>query len=406
MTVMPFDGRPSSQSSLASQPKLPDGRPHGDDSKERAVAQLVEHGVLSHVFGQHGESKVRTTMTTRQGWQYRCCVLRHGKAIRGAFFPIIAERTPPMQPARLEFGDAEDLRLSFAQEAVDVHFTRCAALREYLVLSAIYEQRPSQSRQWYMLLALPISIAFVAVYGLWAYAPRTNSVQQPPSPLPLVAERHEIKKPSSLPLPAASNTAHRNGIDEQPSASRITHPVETPIAVSLNDLLDIEGPLEKAHHTSRALTPRTSPVAAESDVQAGDVLLLNGWLHRVSRAPDNTYRLHVSPDRNAGARDLIAMVPPPDQAPDSPDVKAQLQTVRTFIRRQLLRQKEPSPHGSVMQRPIFVQLTGHLSYPDASLDDPARGKPSRDATARWQMRPVLEVQFATPPTPSDRSRPQ
>jgi len=29
----------------------------------------------------------------------------------------------------------------------------CAALREYLVLSAIYDQPPSQSRLWYILLA-------------------------------------------------------------------------------------------------------------------------------------------------------------------------------------------------------------------------------------------------------------
>ena len=406
MIVVPFNERPSSHSSLAAQPKLPDSRRHDDNRKERALAQLLEHGVLSHVFGQHGEYKVRTTMTTRRGWQYRCCVLRHGKAIKGAFFPIIVERTPSMQPARLKLGDAEDMRLSFAQEAVDVHFTRCAALHEYLVLSAIYDQAPSQSRQWYLFLALPISIALIAVYGFWAYAPRPNSVQHPAGPAPLVAERHETRKPPSVPLPASNNTARRNGTDEQPSASRTTHPGGTPIAVSLNDLLDIEGRVEKAAHTSRAFTPGTSPAAMESGVQAGDVLLLSGWLHRVSRAPDNTYRLHVGSERNAGAQDLIALVPPPDQAPGSPDVQAQLQTVRTFIRRQLLRQKEPSPRGSVMQRPVFVQLTGHLSYPDVSMGESSPGKPSRDATVRWQMRPVLEVKFATPPTSSERSQSQ
>jgi hypothetical protein len=406
MTVMPFDERPSSPSSRATQPTLPDGRPHGDDRKERAVAQLLEHGMLSHVFGQHGEYRVQTTMTTRQGWQYRCCVLRRGKAIRGAFFPIIVERTPPLLLARLKVGDAEDMRLSFVQEAVDVHFTRCAALGEYLALSAIYDQPLSQSRQWSMLLALSISIVFVVVYGFWAYAPRTNSVQQPASPPPLVTERHEMRKPSSVPLPVSSHTAPRNDIDEQPSASPTTHPVVTPVAVSVNELLDIEDPLERAGPTARAFIPRTSPGAMESDVQVRDVLVLSGWLRRVSRAPDNTYHLYVSPDRNAGARDLIAMVPPPDQTPGSPDVKAQLQTVRTFIRRQLLRQREPSPRGSVMQRPVFVQLTGHLSYPDGSTGEPAQGKQSRDATVRWQMRPVLEVQFATPPTPSERSQAQ
>jgi hypothetical protein len=406
MTVIPSDERPSSRSSLAAWPTSSDGRPHGDDRKERAVAQLLERGVLSHVFGPHGEYKVRTTMTTRQRWQYRCNILRHGKAIKGAFLPIIVERTPGMLQPRPKVGEAEDMRLSFAREAVDVHFARCAALHEYLVLSAIYDQPPSQSRRWYLLLALPIGIAFAAVYGFWAYALRTDSGQPPASPPPSLAEQQAMGKPSSIPLPASSNTARRNDIDEQSAASRLTRPTETPIAVSLNNLLDLESPPERADHASGALPQQTAPGAMESDVQVGDVLRLTGWLHRVSRAPDNTYRLHVSPNRNAGARDLIAMVPPPDQAPGSPAVKAQLQTVRTFIKRQLLRQKEPSPSGSVMQRPIFVQLTGHLSYPDASLGAPTQGKRSRDATAHWEMRPVLEVQFATPPKPIDRSQPQ
>ena len=407
MTVTPFDEPPSSQSSLAPRPELPDGRLHGDDRKERAVAQLLEHGVLSHVFGQHGEYKVRTTMTTRPSWQYRCCVLRHGKAIKKAFFPIIVERTPPMPQARLKFGDAEDLRLSFAQEAVDVHFTRCAALHEYLVLAAIYDQPPSRFRQWYiLLLALPISIAVVSAYGFWAYALRTDNLQQSASPPPSMVERHDMGRPSSIPLPTSNGISRRNGIEEQLFTSRLSHPAETPITVSLNDLLDGEGPLAGPDHTSRALVPQSSPGVTTSNVQVGDVLLLSGWLHRVSRAPDHTYRLHVSPDRNAGARDLIAMVPPPDQAPGSPDVRAQLQTARTFIKGQLLQHKEPSPRGSVMQRPPFVQLTGHLSYPDASPGETARGKRSQDAAARWQIRPVLEVQFATPPTPPVRSQSQ
>ena len=94
MTVIPFDERSSSRSSLVAWPDAPGGHLPGDDKKQQAVAELLEHGVLSHAFGRHGEYKVRTTMTTRQTWQYRCCVLRHGKAIKGAFFPIIVEHQP------------------------------------------------------------------------------------------------------------------------------------------------------------------------------------------------------------------------------------------------------------------------------------------------------------------------
>ena len=170
MTVTPFDERPSSQPSLVARPEVREPSPQHDDRKGRAVAQLSEHGVLSHVFGHHGEYKVRTTMTTRQGWQYQCSVLRHGKAIKGMFFPISVERKSPRRRDRPKLGDAEDLRLSFAQEAVDVHFTRCAALQEYLVLSAIYDQSPLRSRGWYALLAPLLGIAVVVALGYWAHA--------------------------------------------------------------------------------------------------------------------------------------------------------------------------------------------------------------------------------------------
>jgi hypothetical protein len=86
-------------------------------------------------------------------------------------------------------------------------------------------------------------------------------------------------------------------------------------------------------------------------------------------------------------------------------VRAQLQTVRTFITQRLLRQQEPSLRGSVMRHPVFVQLTGQLSDPDAPLGEPSQRKGPRGATARWEMRPVLEIRFVPSAVPSDRSRP-
>ncbi len=406
MTVVPFDERPSPQTSPAAQLESPDGWPHQDDRKERAVIELLEHGVLSHAIGQQGEYKVRTTLVTRRAWQYRCCVLRQGKAMKGAFFPIFVERMPPVRQVSPKPWDAEDWRLSLAQEAVDVHFTRCAALREYLVLSAIYDQPALQSRRLYTFLAPLIGITVVVAYGFWAHTFRTDSGQPPGSPRPLVAERRPPKEPRSVPLSPSSSTANRNSVSEQGGASSLIDSAEAPKAVSVNDLLALQGLPEKTDQASRALASGISSGPATSDIQAGDVLLLTGWIHRVFRASDNTYRLHVSPHRNPGARALVATVPPPDQDQGSPAVQAQLQTVRTFIKQQLLRQQEPSSRGSVMQRPIFVQLTGQLSNPTASPAAPSRGKRSQDTPARWEIRPVLEVQFATPSEPSNRSRSQ
>jgi hypothetical protein len=87
-------------------------------------------------------------------------------------------------------------------------------------------------------------------------------------------------------------------------------------------------------------------------------------------------------------------------------VRAQLQAVRAFVTRRLLQEQHPSPQGSAMRNPIFVQLTGQLSSPDPRLSEPAQRKGGRDTTARWELRPVLDIQFATPSGTSDRSRPQ
>ena len=402
MTVIPFDERSSSRSSLAAWPDAPGGHLPGDDKKQQAVAELLEHGVLSHAFGRHGEYKVRTTMTTRRTWQYRCCVLRHGKAIKGAFFPIIVEHQPSTLRGIIRPLGTEDIRLSFAQEAVDVHFTRCAALREYLMLSALYDQPPTQSRGWYTLLAPLIGIAVMVAYGFWAHAFRIDSGQPPGSPSPVLADQLPIGRAEGCSSPRFQSHNQPQLCERTGRSVGSTDPVEMPKAISVTDLLALQGPPEKADHTVRA----SSPGSAASDIQAGDMLHVTGWIQRISRAPDSTYHLYVSPNRQAGARVLVATVPPPHQAQGSPAGQAQLQTVRTFIRQQLLRQQEPSLRGSVMQRPIFVQLTGQLSIPAAPPPAPSRGKRSQAATARWEIRPILEVQFATPSEFSDRSRPQ
>jgi hypothetical protein len=394
MTVIPFDERPSSQSSHAVWPKTPGSPPPDDVRKHHAVTELLEHGVLSHAFGQHREYKVRTTLTTRPTWQYQCCVLRHGKPMKGSFLPLTVELQSPKSRVRRRPPGSEDMRLNFAREAVDVHFTRCAALQEYVVLSALYDQPPLQLRRRYALLLPLVGVAVVLAYGIWGPAFRTDRRQPPRSQPAVVADRLPTREPRDVPLPASSRTSSQNSSDEQSSTPGPSAPAETPKAISVNDLLAPQGPAEKADRTSPMLG------VTHSNIQAGDILHLTGWVHRISRAPDSTYHLYVSPSRNAGSQALVAALPPPNQAHGSPGELARLQAARTFIKQKLLRQQEPSPQGSIMQRPVFVQLTGQLSVPIASPAAPSRGKPAQPIPARWEIRPLLEVQFATPSEPA------
>jgi hypothetical protein len=413
MTAIPFDKRPLSHPSPVVRPNLLDWQLHDGDTKDRAVAELLRHEVISHAFGPNGEYEVRTTIATRRAWQYRCSILRHGKTFKRVFFPIDVKCKPHAPNVDIEAGGTEAMRLDFARDAVEVHFTRCAMLREYLMLAAIYSQPPPEPRRRYTLLAFLIGSAFLMAYGFWAHIPRTNTGQPPESPpLPVqtapspVVERPPMSAPLSVPLPEASDTASHKSNNAQTDAARIPRLAEPPKTVRLNDLIALEDSPERGKHALRAPTPQASPRSMGSDVQAGDLLLFAGWIHRVSRGPDSTYYLQVSPSPKARAPGLIAVVPPPDQASDSPAVRAQLQTVHAFVTQRLLRQQKASPRGSAMKNPVFVQLTGQLSHPGASIDEPSRGKRSRDAAARWEVHPVLEVRFVKPPLASGHSRPK
>jgi hypothetical protein len=412
MTTIPFDEPPSSRPSPMASPDGSAKWPPNGDSQERAVAQLLRHGVLSHTLGQDFEYKVRTTMVTQRAWQYRCDVFRHGKAVKRAFSPIVVDRTSRLQHVGTELEGTEARRLSLAKEAIGVHFTRCAVLREYLTLASIYSQPPPGPRRRYTRSVLLVGLALLTGYGVWAYTLRTHSRQPPGNPppavqqaLPPAAARLPVPAPEPVPQPSSNSKTNNDITDELSGAPDVTPPAQTPKRVLLSDLLASGISPEKAAPAARVPTTEAASGLTAPDLQAGDLLLLTGWLHWIARALDSTYQLYVTPSPKSKASGLIAAVPPADPSARSPAMETQLQTVRSFITQRLLRQQKPSPRRSVLRKPIFVQLTGQLSSPDVVLGEPASGKRS-EVTARWEVRPVLDVQFATPPASSGRSRPK
>ena len=425
MTVRPVPAGPSSQLSSVAQQETTDGRPYDREGTERAVAALLTHGVLNDTFGYQGEYEVRTTLTTCRTWQYRCVASHHGQAITKGFSPILIKGPRYRPHARLERAHLHALRHHFATEAVQVHVTRCAALREYALLASIYAHPSSPApRRRSATLGMVIGAALLTTYGLWKLAPWTDG--GPPSGRPLASilevvqpagrpssgreaehpmgDRPPAEPPVSAPRPASSGAIRRDLLAGQARAPDIASLVRAPKDLRLIDLLALEDPTERADHAPRVPPPEESPTPTTFDIQAGELVRFTGWIQRVFRDPDSAYRLLVSPTQEARAPSLSAVVPPPDQAAGPPGVRVQLQAVRTFIRQQLLQQREPSPRGSVMRRPIFMQLTGQVSVPDLSRHESSQGHGPRDATARWAMHPVLDIQFATPAGPSDRAR--
>jgi peptidoglycan hydrolase-like protein with peptidoglycan-binding domain len=405
--------------------------------------------------------------------------------LKQAFPPIIVDGTRERQQVRKAGGVAEALRLNLASEAVDVHFTRCAALREYLMLSMTYSPPPPKIRREHALWMVLLGAVFLTGYGFWKYTMGIDSGRPPTSPAPPVqqaqhpvVDQRPVGPSQGGSRPVLSGMAIDNRADEPPPMPARTPAPEMPKAVPLADLLGpqregsagsgaaadpskrevirqaqrqlqalgynpgsvdgdlgprtiaalfayqrahrlpetgrldeatlsslaLKAPPEQANALLQAFPAGVPPRASASDVHPGDLLLLTGWIHRISRDPDGAYRVQVSPSPRASAPSLSAVVPLPTQTAGTPTMRGQLQTVRSFILGRLLRQQEPSPRGSVLRSPIFVQLTGQLASPEA----PPGGGPQRRgwqaASVGWEIRPILDIQFATPPTPSDGPR--
>jgi hypothetical protein len=156
-------------------------QPNVAQRKAHAVAELLRTKSLTEAFGEHGEFEVRTTIETRQTWRYRCRVFRYGKEIRRGFFPLDVDRTRDM---RKEPRITEEMRLAFADEAVEGHFALAAAVREYALMAAIYTEPQSRRRRLRGVAAIVlISAALLAAYCFWQA--RDQGTAQPLQAKPL-----------------------------------------------------------------------------------------------------------------------------------------------------------------------------------------------------------------------------
>jgi hypothetical protein len=177
-----------------------------------------------------------------------------------------------------------------------------------------------------------------------------------------------------------------------PTGADIAH--GTP--VSYADLVKLDAPpgIQKSDHRYQAVRIPSFP--NQLGVKEGDILTTTGWLHLVAGENDGDFHIQISDSPDSQASCLIVEVPNPEpEFVASAELRPLFQKVREFIKVKLLRDKEPSPRGSVMQHPIYVTVTGQLFYDDAHVGDPPRGKKGCQAATLWELHPVTDIEFAT-----------
>ena len=169
--------------------------------------------------------------------------------------------------------------------------------------------------------------------------------------------------------------------------------------IPLPALLALEDPPGVTKNDSRYDSRLIPPFPNQLQVKEGDIVSTTGWLHLVSTEEnDCDYHIQISASPSDGNNCLIVEIPKEEEnfiaAPALRKLAAQ---ARAFVRNRLLKGQEPSLHGSVMQHPPFVRVTGQLFYDAAHVGDPPRGTKKMKAATLWELHPVTGIVFAPPP---------
>jgi hypothetical protein len=269
MALIAFDTNKSSQGEP--EPTRGVSKGHAAYAKEvsSAVMHLMQHKSLTHTFGNQGEWEVRTTLLmNRHPWRYYSIVLVRGKEASQEFPSIEVDQARHLR----QVGEAtEEMMAAFAREAVEVHFTRCASVTEYCMMTSIFS-KPVRRLQRIKKIALTLFgvAVLLTVYWWWqdthhivlnqpASKPLTPSVQWQS---PQVTYHLPAGEPFELPLPA---------LERLPGGSPIEITLqdvgETPSWLELNrERLSIRGtaPLATVNQTYRLTVHARTAAGSDS----------------------------------------------------------------------------------------------------------------------------------------------
>jgi len=177
--------------------------------------------------------------------------------------------------------------------------------------------------------------------------------------------------------------------------------VNAPKAGQLEDLLNLAEPPGVTKNDKRYQSARIPKFPNSLDVQEGDIISTVGWLHLVATENnDCDYHIQISNSPTDGNDCLIVEIPKNDENfVASPELRELAATARKFIRDELLKGREPSSHGNVMQHPPCLKITGQLFFDDPHVKDKPRGRKKMKAKTLWEIHPVTDIEFAPPPNP-------
>jgi hypothetical protein len=134
------------------------------------------------------------------------------------------------------------------------------------------------------------------------------------------------------------------------------------------------------------------------DLREGELIATAGWLHLVAAESDGDYHIQISTSATDGSNCFIVEVPIDDPTfVTDAAVRQAANTVREWFKQKVLSGRDPSPAGSAMQHPVYIEVVGALFYDDAHVGDPPRGKKGMKAATLWELHPLTSIRFVPIP---------
>jgi hypothetical protein len=175
--------------------------------------------------------------------------------------------------------------------------------------------------------------------------------------------------------------------------------------VELSDLLNL--PLLDPQYNATTYATTLIPQVQTGNIKEGDIITTTGYLCLVAledasaTKEDGDYHIQLTlSDQSADSCFIVEI--PYSQFITDPTLKDSAEGRRAFIRQRLLKGKEPSISGSVMQSSVYVKVTGQLFYDAihaAQMRGPKpmyRGKKGMHSYTAWELHPVMDIEFAKP----------
>ncbi len=186
------------------------------------------------------------------------------------------------------------------------------------------------------------------------------------------------------------------GVERWPVKTSAHEMHETPRDVPFDSLILLADPPGVKKNDPRYQDAFVPTFQNSLHLEEGAMVRVNGWLHLIAYETDGDFHIQISGSESSGDHCLIVEVPYPSYVKSAPNLRNVCASVRSYIKKHILKGKDPSPSGTVLKKAVSVSVTGQLFYDDSHVGDKPRGKKGMHAATLWEIHPVTAFVLATP----------